>query len=266
MVISLSVGTSKSDFANGRWNSASDIIDASDLAIFRQLADRENGIVVWDDSSGKSCRSFIKRHVHPSSVEHRFWSQKTTAAGWREGLASELCRQAGVGIAPVIAVGAEENPPTGEPRSFFMSEELVGFRPADDFAELLAHLDPSDHRRHSFVAALADLARRLHQAQLYHRDFYWCHFFVREIAPGQFDIRLIDLQRVERPRFNGWRWRIKDLGQFLFSAPVGFLRGQERLDWFHRYLGRVELNHSDRLLYTAANVRAALYRWKETNR
>ena len=254
-------------FRDRGWNSASDVIDANDLAIFRRLADRENGIVSWDEPPREACRSFIKRHVHPVAASTRPWStRQANLAGWKEGLASELCRQAGVGVAPVVAVGVEESSSRASARSFFMSEELVGFLPADDFAEQLATLDPSNNRRRAFVSALADVARRLHTAHLYHRDFYWCHLFVREVNPARFDIRLIDLQRVDRPRWRHLRWRIKDMAQFLFSAPAGFLTGQERLDWFMRYLGRAELNRLDRVLFAAVEIRAEIYRWRESNR
>lgn len=252
-------------FRERGWLTAGQVIDAEDIDVFRRLTDRENGIVVWDDERGSNSRAFIKRHTSPKNSK-RTWSGTTLRpAGSHEGWASEECRRAGVGVAPVIAVGEEEK---GGPssRSFFMSEELAGFLPADEFAANLEHLPPAHPRRRAFISSLADLTRKLHRANLYHRDFYWCHLFVREIGEAHFDVRLIDLQRVDRPIWRHLRWRIKDLAQFVFSAPTGFLDGPERADWFCRYLGRAELYRVDRLLLSAVEMRAGIYRWREANR
>lgn len=267
-------------FANGRlliredyverfrergWLNASHVIDADDVNVFRRLSDRENGIVLWGDEHGSQCRSFIKRHTNPKKSKRRWNRSILPPAGLHEGWASEECRKAGVGVAPVIAVGEEEMGKACS-RSFFMSEELSGFLPADDFAVKLEHLHPSDPRRRAFIHSLADLTRKLHAANLFHRDYYWCHLFVRETAEARFDVRLIDLQRVDRPMWRHLRWRIKDLAQFVFSAPTGFLAEPERADWFCRYLGRAELYRADRLLLSTVEIRAAIYRWREANR
>lgn len=252
-------------FRERGWSTARQVIDADDVDIFRRLSDRENGIVRWRDLQGNERRSFIKRHMNPKDAKRRWYKGSLRPAGSQEGWASEECRRAGIGVAPVIAVGAEESGKFST-RSFFMSEELVGFLPADDFATKLEHLPPSHPRRRALINSLADLTRKLHAANLYHRDFYWCHLFVRETGEAKFDIRLIDLQRVDRPVWRHLRWRVKDLAQFVFSAPSGFLTGPERADWFCRYLGRVELYRADRLLLSAVEIRAAIYRWRESNR
>jgi len=251
-------------FRERGWLMPSHVIDADDVDIFRRLSDRENGIVLWKDGDGNERRSFIKRHTAPKPV-HRGWNIHSLTAGAKEGWASEECRRAGVGVAPVIAVGTEDGI-ASKARSFFMSEELEGFLPADDFAPRLEHLDPNHPRRRSFISSLADLTRKLHTAKLYHRDFYWCHLFARETSEAKFDVRLIDLQRVDRPKWRQLRWRIKDLAQFVFSAPHGFLRGDERRLWFERYLGRAELYRADRVLLSLVEARASIYRWREANR
>lgn len=252
-------------FARG-WRTASDVLDAGDVDVFRKLPDRENGIVEWRDNIGPDCRAYIKRHYH-SRVHRPRWQvvSATGSPGWDEAEASRRCRDAGVPIAPVIAAGAD-NGACGS-RSFFMSEELLGFLPADDFAKQRIGTDPRDERRRRFIASLADVARRLHTHNLFHRDFYWCHFFVKEDGPGgPFDIRLIDLQRIFSPRWRLWRWQVKDLGQFVFSAPPGYFGPKERLEWFLRYRGRAEATGLDRLLRTAVDWRASIYRWRESDR
>ena len=76
---------------------------------------------------------------------------------------------------------------------------------------------------------MAEIARRFHAAGYNHRDFYTCHFLVKEPAPGQFDVRLIDLQRVQRRRWFRRRWIVKDLAQLAYSAPRDRI-GSERDD------------------------------------
>jgi tRNA A-37 threonylcarbamoyl transferase component Bud32 len=90
-------------------------------------------------------------------------------------------------------------------RGLFSTVLLPGLRPMDD---LWGTLEP---RR--AVRAVADLARRLHACGLAHRDLYLCHLFV---APGGYDITLLDLARLERTTSR--RRRVKDLAALLASA------------------------------------------------
>lgn len=151
-----------------------------------------------------------------------------------------------------------------------MTEEVLDAYPADEFwITRVAVESPCDlsaaNRRHCLLATLAEAARRLHAANLFHRDFYWCHFFVRETERGRFTITLIDLQRVRRRRWTRWRWLVKDVAQFLFSAPDS-VTTSDRLYWFRCYRGVERLSWWDGLLFFCVTVRAWLYRWKERSR
>jgi tRNA A-37 threonylcarbamoyl transferase component Bud32 len=87
----------------------------------------------------------------------------------------------------------------------FSTVALDGLEPIDDIWRTL------DPRR--AVRAVADLARRLHACGLVHRDLYLCHIFAR---PGEYDLTLIDLARLERSTSR--RRRVKDLAALLSSA------------------------------------------------
>jgi heptose I phosphotransferase len=150
----------------------------------------------------------------------------------------------------VIAAGAEGE--TRRRRSFFLSDAVAGV-PADEYWK--AHPDPAVRGR--VIEALANTARRFHEAGLFHLDFYWCHFFIGDDGTS-LTARLIDLQRVlRRPRLP-WRWRVKDLGQFWFSAPEGVTADERRI-WFDRYAG----GESHRAMEWAARVRAQFYQFKD---
>src|SRR5262249_9215265 len=84
----------------------------------------------------------------------------------------------------------------------------------------------------------ADLAAKLHRANLHHRDLYLCHFFAK--ASGDtVDLKLIDVARVSRlgTWFRG-RWIIKDLAQFWYSTLSVPVTDSQREQWLQRYIGQ----------------------------
>ncbi|MDR1163304.1 MAG: lipopolysaccharide kinase InaA family protein [Candidatus Accumulibacter sp.] len=108
----------------------------------------------------------------------------------------------------------------------------------DEWRDLLTSLDDArvdGVRRHKLLAACGALARRLHYAGLIHCCFYPRHIFVREIAGGGYETRLIDLEKIRALVF-GWRDRVKDLEQFQRHTPI--LDAREERVWLSRYLDR----------------------------
>jgi heptose I phosphotransferase len=71
-------------------------------------------------------------------------------------------------------------------------------------------------RKASLINKIAELAGRMHAAGFGHQDFYLVHMFVREQEDDK--VYLIDLQRLVMQKKLSRHWRIKDLGQLLFSA------------------------------------------------
>ena len=102
---------------------------------------------------------------------------------------------------------------------------------------------------------MAEIARRFHAAGYNHRDFYTCHFLVKEPSPGQFDVRLIDLQRVQRRRWFRRRWIVKDLAQLAYSAPRDRIGPKEWIAWMRHYLGTPKLRRGDKRLIRAVAAR-----------
>lgn len=251
-------------FRKRGWLRPEDVLDDDSLSVFRRVDGRENAVVTLEGPTGRKLQVYVKRH-HASAAQHS-WPVKRRRPdppGWAEADASGWCQEAGVGIAPVVAAGYDLDERGRHARSFFMSEALVGYEPADDWIRRIVHLPPENACRWALMKSLADVARHLHGAGLFHRDFYWCHFFVREASPRTFDVRLIDLQRVHRPRWRRWRWRLKDLAQFVFSAPAGFLVGSERQEWLANYFDLTALGPKEKTWLTAIETRAELYRWRE---
>ena len=86
----------------------------------------------------------------------------------------------------------------------------------------------------SLLIPTADLAAKLHKADLHHRDLYLCHFFAKKDDPS--DLRLIDVARVKRMGFTLTRnrWIVKDLAQFCYSIK-SLATEDQRERWLQRY-------------------------------
>jgi hypothetical protein len=244
-----------------------DAVMSADVNVVRKVGRRDNCRIVlgprdphaeredYEGSEG-TCTAYLKRHWHSrwSFLQSRppgIW--EADAVGW--------CQAADAPTMKVIAAGGDRQ------RSFFLSEEIAGGVPADDYWRA----NPDKRVREQVLTAMADTARRFHAAGLYHRDFYWCHFFIlsdsrdskgsaplRVAANQDFSAHLIDLQRVIRRPWLGWRWRVKDLGQFWYSAPDDVTDDDRKL-WFETYSHTQRRSGTER----AAMIRAGFYRLKD---
>jgi hypothetical protein len=91
--------------------------------------------------------------------------------------------------------------------------------------------------RKQVVMQLAKLVRRMHAANLCHRDLYTSHLFVKLDPNGTVCFHVIDLQRMFRLRVRRRRWWAKDLAALAGSAPAGLISRTDRLRFLLAYLG-----------------------------
>jgi heptose I phosphotransferase len=215
------------------WRSLDDVMNA-DVNVVRRVGNRDNCRI---DLAGKA--TYLKRHWHPRAG----WLSQRPPGLW-EADAVGWCQDADVPTMEIVAAGGDAK------QSFFLSRAIDGI-PADDWWKA----NPNRSERERVMVALAETARRFHAAGLFHRDFYWCHFFVSSFEQTS---HLIDLQRVVRKPWFEWRWRIKDLGQFWYSAPEG-VTDDDRNEWFAVYTQGAGAKAVER----AALIRAGFYRLKE---
>lgn len=245
------------------WDQCEKIMCSTECTVVRTIEQRDNCLVGLPAPDGGTVRAYLKRHwtTVKGDADDTFMSP-----GMEEAEAVGRCQSAGVNTMSIIAAG-QRRTDEGNIESFFMSEEIQGGLPADKFWQRRmgrpGDRRATDEERRMLLAALADTARLFHRANLFHRDFYWCHFFVTESQPNKFDVRLIDLQRVLQPRYLRWRWLLKDLAQFRFSIPSGQVTDDEMQYWFACYLGDRRQSIADRLGQALIAGRAALYRWRE---
>jgi len=192
------------------------IFEHPQIRVWRKLPDRENGILDATLNDGRKIRLHVKRYTPVRSIV-------TPGEAETEGIF--LLERAGIPTLPLAAWGR-----LADRRSFVVTEDLAGYDAADKCIER-GEITFDDLRD-----ATADLAAKLHNADLHHRDLYLCHFFARR-ENGAFDLRLIDAARVKMlPRwFFRRRWIVKDLAQFWYSAMKLNVNAACLNAWLARY-------------------------------
>ena len=156
----------------------------------------------------------------------------------------------GIEVMPLTAYG-EKLHADGRLESFLLSEELQGYCELQDFTEQRFSQERNGRQLYRLIVQVADIARRFHAAGFNHRDFYCCHFLVKETSPGQFDVRLIDLQRVQRRQWLRRRWIVKDLAQLASMSPDAHVGCREKVLFLRTYLGVKKLRPQDKRLIRA---------------
>jgi len=162
----------------------------------------------------------------------------------------------GIAVMRLIAYG-ERLRPDGLQESFVITEELENYSELHHYLRRRFVLPPCgrrgarEHDLKRLVSDIARIVRRFHAAGYNHRDLYCCHFFIKDMGPGRWEIRLIDLQRVQR---RGWfrrRWLVKDLAQLAWSAPSCCIKHTHKMAFIREYLGVGKLRPADKRLIRA---------------
>lgn len=247
-----------------------DIMSTSRGRCLRKLPGRENWYLPVEDIPESRLAMYLKKH------HVRTWSTRVSAtlgvkppasAGRVEARNAESLAALGIDVMRPVAYG-EKLCADGRLDSFLITEELEGYEELQDFVR--RRFPPSSRRRslgtempgpcqpgaaglelRRLIRQVAEIARRFHGAGYNHRDFYCCHFLVKETAPGAFDVRLIDLQRVQHRRWFRWRWIVKDLAQLASMAPDGWIGCRDKVTFLRRYLGVKKLGPRDKRLVRA---------------
>ncbi|MCE9603659.1 MAG: hypothetical protein K8U03_02015 [Planctomycetia bacterium] len=208
---------------------------------------------------GRTLSLYVKKHMRLPWWQRKFAPAKAFP-GPSEFANLERVAALGVRVPETVFAGADGRAACG---SLLATRELVGYLPLHRYIPgPLAKLPASQQRRRkqALVRRLVDVARRLHDERLYHRDFYLCHFYLRDDADCEdgFDLVLIDLGRLLHSRLA--RWKIKDLAGLLFSSdPAGITR-TDRLRFFKQYLGLTKLDDEAKRLARRIETKADRYR------
>ncbi len=191
---------------------------------------------------------YLKRHF----ILSRWAGLKATlfpALAWSPGLQEwqRICwaQEQGFRVPRPVAAGQFIGP-WGRLSGFLAVEELHGMLPLHEAVPRAARAlaAPAFARwKRGLTGELARLARELHRRRVFHKDLYFCHFYVPEsftrAAPPDWtnQVVMIDLHRLERHTLTAHVWQIKDLAQLLFSSDVEGVTARDRARFWKLYRG-----------------------------
>jgi heptose I phosphotransferase len=192
---------------------------------------------------------YLKRHFVLSRFKG-FLATLFPARAWSPGLQEwqRLCwaQAQGFRVPRPVAAGQFVGP-WGRLQGFLAVEELHDMLPLHEAVpRAYRALDARSFGRwkRSLVAELARLARELHQRHVFHKDLYFCHFYVPEpftrTVPTEWTnhVVMIDLHRLNRHPLAGPWWQVKDLAQLLYSSDVAGVTPRDRIRFWKLYRDR----------------------------
>lgn len=151
-----------------------------------------------------------------------------------EYLAINKLQALGVNTPAIASYGVRGlNPVTRQ--SYILLKELAPTISLEDLAKQWQTQPPSFHFKQALIRKVADIAAKLHQNGMNHRDFYICHFLLQHQDPDQ--LYLIDLHRAQIRKTTPIRWIIKDVAGLYFSSK-GNMTLRDMLRFMQIYSGK----------------------------
>lgn len=184
---------------------------------FRDVKGRKTIQVVLGEHS-----YFVKQHfgVGWAEIFKNLLSLKAPILGaMTEVKAIQALYQLGIPTTPLVAYGQRgSNPATLQ--SFVMTEDLGDIVSLEELCADWLAKPPDVAFKQQLIVAVAELAAKLHQAGLCHRDFYLCHFVLKraELDAGHIRLYLIDLHRMLQQQPADGTAVMKDIAGLYFSA------------------------------------------------
>jgi heptose I phosphotransferase len=189
---------------------------------------------------------YLKRHYRLSRW-HGALATLFPGRAWSPGLQEwqriRWAQEQGFPVPRAVAAGQFVGP-WGRLQGFLAVEELHGMLPLHE-AIPRAHraLDPRTFARwkRGRTGELARVAREVHRRKVFHKDLYFCHFYIpealmRAVPPVWTDrVVMIDLQRLARHTVTTLWWQTKDLAQLLFSSDVEGVTPRDRVRFWKLY-------------------------------
>ncbi|MDR0674533.1 MAG: lipopolysaccharide core heptose(I) kinase RfaP [Zoogloeaceae bacterium] len=198
-------------------------VEALQGQVFRELAGRRT---LRTEIDGRGYFVKIHRGVGWGEIFKNLLSLRAPVLGARnEWRAAERLTELGVDTLRVAAFGERGINPARQ-HSFIVTEELAPTVSLEDYCRDWPCTPPAIKR--ALIERVADMARRMHEGGVNHRDYYLCHFLLHTDpppAPAVLRLSLIDLHRAQVRRLLPLRWRRKDLAGLYFSAlDIGLTR------------------------------------------
>ncbi len=204
----------------------------------RSWLNRKNTFAAMMQLQGKAFRDVKGRKtIQVKLGEHSYFIKQHFGVGWAEIFknllslkvpilgamtevhAIEALTQLGIPTTPLVAYGQRGWSPATL-QSFVMTEDLGDIVSLEELCADWRNTPPDAAFKQQLIVAVAELAAKLHQAGLCHRDFYLCHFVMKkaELDQGIIHLYLIDLHRMLQQQSAQGSAVMKDIAGLYFSA------------------------------------------------
>jgi UDP-glucose:(heptosyl)LPS alpha-1,3-glucosyltransferase/heptose I phosphotransferase len=187
---------------------------------------------------------FIKQHFGVGwgeIVKNIFSLKKPILGALTEVHAIQALIKLDIPTTPLVAYGQRGWNPASL-QSFVMTEDLGDIISLEELcAEWLSN-PPDANIKQQLIVAVAQLAAKLHQAGMCHRDFYLCHFVMKraEFSQGLIKLYLIDLHRMLQHQSSDGQAVMKDIAGLYFSAMDCGLDADDLALFKQHYLPQTE--------------------------
>lgn len=232
---------------------------------FHQKQGRSIGRRVFVDGR-RHLSVYLKRHYtlpRWCGLLATFFPEQAWSPGLQEWQHLKWAAAQGFAVPRPVAAGQMVGP-WFQLQGFLAIEELHGMLPLHEAIPLAANrLEAAKFARwkQGLTTELARLARELHRRRVFHKDLYFCHFYIPEEftrnPPENWLNRvvMIDLHRLAwHPVMGAW-WQAKDLAQLLYSSDVPGVTARDRLRFWKLYRSQWPKHFS-------GNWLVMLIRWK----
>jgi heptose I phosphotransferase len=144
--------------------------------------------------------------------------------------------QIGIPTTPAVAYGCQGLSPAAL-RSFVITQDLGDIVSLETLCADWASAPPDGRFKRRLIVAVAELARKLHDHGLNHRDFYLCHLCMdrQQVTKEALRLYLIDLHRVGIRSEIREVDRMKDIAALYFSAMHCGLSRRDILRFLRHY-------------------------------
>lgn len=156
--------------------------------------------------------------------------------------AMEACHRLGIETMTCAAYGLRGCNPA-ELDSFVITESLENTLSLEECVEAMAERPVPLRLKRALIQRVAEMARRLHENGMNHRDLYICHFLLEMNGAGEWPevsdlhLYLIDLHRMQMRNRTPFRWQLKDVAALHFSSHGAALTRTDRFRFIQAYTG-----------------------------
>jgi len=233
-----------SEFAGADWLDRIMSVEVTDRLFQKQ----GRSIARWTLTSrdGRTLVVFLKRHFvlpRKHGLLAVLFPRKAWSPGMQEWEHLEWAEKHGLPVPRATAAG-ELVGPHGHLQSFIAVAELTDMLPLHEavpLAEKTLAPDAFMQWKRSLSDELVRLSIAFHGRNVFHKDWYFCHFYIDEMDTRRVPeswagrVRVIDLHRMARHPITGiWR-KSKDLAQLLYSSDVSGVTEEDRRGFWAGY-------------------------------